>query len=66
MCGGHTDHHERPMSIDDLALCQRSAVGINDPEESGHSRLGVHLAANMDVLFTVEGLGGITSYFWCV
>ena len=52
----NTDHDKRPVPVDHLALGERRAVTVDDPEESGQARLGANLAAHVHVLVANQRL----------
>ena len=49
-------HDEGPLIVNNPTLGQRRAVGVDDPEERRHSRLGTDLTLDVDVLLAEEGL----------
>jgi len=44
------------MPVDNLALGQRAAVTVDDPEQRREARLGANLATHVDVLVTDQRL----------
>jgi len=42
-----TDHHQRPVLVDDFAVRHGRSVDVDDPEHGGHLRLGAYLAPHV-------------------